>query len=60
MKVDVKAALETRESKAGNKYQVLVIKIDEDIEKLVFLEPAEIKLLKLAHEANRSLDPFDM
>lgn len=51
MKVDVKATLETRTSKAGNEYQVLVIKIDDDIEKLVFLEPAEIKLLKLAQNS---------
>ena len=60
MKVDVRAALETRVSKTGNEYQVLVIKIDEDIEKLVFLEPAEIKLLKLAQEKNSSSNPFDM
>lgn len=55
MKVDVKATLETRTSKAGNEYQVLVIKIDDEIEKLVFLEPAEIKLLKLAQ---KTTNPF--
>ena len=60
MKVDVKAALETRTSKSGNEYQVLVIKIDEDVEKLVFLEAAEVKLLKLAQEKNISSNPFDM
>ena len=55
MKVDVKATLETRTSKKGNEYQVLVIKIDDEIEKLVFLEAAEIKLLKLAQ---KSASPF--
>ena len=55
MKVDVKASLETRTSKKGQDYEVLVIKIDDDIEKLVFLEAAEIKLLKMA---NNSKNPF--
>lgn len=50
MNVDVKATLETRKSKKGNDYEVLVVKIDNDIEKLVFLEAAEIKLLKLAQK----------
>ena len=50
MNVDVKATLETRISKKGNEFEVLVIKIDNDIEKLVFLEAAEIKLLKLAQK----------
>lgn len=58
MKVDVKATLETRTSKKGNDYQVLVIKIDDDIEKLVFLEPAEIKLLKLSQKDNNKKMPF--
>ena len=62
MIVDVKATLETRTSKAGNEYQVLVIKIDEDVEKHVFLEAAEIKLLKMAQKSkenqNNNYDPF--
>lgn len=57
MKVDVKASLETRTSKSGNEYEVLVIHIDEDIEKLVFLEAAEVKLLKMANE-KKSANPF--
>lgn len=43
-----KATLETRTSKAGREYQVLVIKLTDKLEKLIFLEPAEIELLKLS------------
>ena len=57
MKVDVKASLETRTSKKGNDYEVLVIKIDDEIEKLVFLEAAEIKLLKMSNE-KKNTNPF--
>lgn len=42
-----KATLETRTSKKGTEYEVLVIKITDKIEKLVFLDPAELELLKL-------------
>ena len=47
--MDVKATLETRQSKKGNDYQVLVIKLTDSYEKLVFLEQSEIELLKLAN-----------
>lgn len=51
------ATLETRKSKSGNDYQVLVIKITDKIEKLVFLTPAELELLKLSSNSKSSL-PF--
>ena len=51
------ATLETRKSKSGNDYQVLVIKITDKIEKLVFLTPAELELLKLTSNSKSSL-PF--
>lgn len=45
--MEVKATLETRKSsKSGKDYEVIVIKISDQIEKLVFLEPAELELLK--------------
>lgn len=44
---NIKCSLETRTSKKGNDYQVLVIKLTDNYEKLVFLENAEIELLKL-------------
>ena len=42
----VTATLETRTSKKGNNYTVLVIKLTPSYEKLVFLDRAEIELLK--------------
>lgn len=44
--IDIKATLETRTSQKGNEYQVLVIKLTDSYEKLVFLDKAEIELLK--------------
>ena len=44
--MDVKATLETRQSKAGNTYDVIVIKLTDSYEKLVFLDKAELELLK--------------
>ena len=43
---DIKCSLETRVSKKGNSYICLVIKLTDKLEKLVFLEQAEIELLK--------------
>ena len=45
--MEVKATLEDRESKSGKPYQVIVIKLTDTYEKLVFLEKSEIELLKL-------------
>lgn len=50
--MDVKATLETRQSKSGNPYEVIVIKLSENSEKLVFLQPAERELLKLYNKKN--------
>ena len=50
---EFKATLETRTSKKGNEYEVLVIKLTDRLEKLVFLEQAEIELLKLSSEDNK-------
>ena len=51
-KKEFKATLETRTSKKGSEYEVLVIKITDKIEKLVFLEPAELELLKMSNSNN--------
>lgn len=45
--MDIRCVLQEKESKAGNKYLCLFI---PDLEKTVFLEPAEIKLLKLIYK----------
>lgn len=55
-KKEFKATLETRTSKKGSQYEVLVIKITDNTEKLVFLEPAELELLKLSN--SKSNMPF--
>lgn len=54
---EFKATLETRTSKKGLDYEVLVIKITDKIEKLVFLTPAELELLRLSSNSKSSL-PF--
>lgn len=43
---NVTAVLENRISKQGKTYSVLVIKLTPTYEKLVFLDKAEIELLK--------------
>ena len=45
--MDIRCVLQEKESKAGNKYICLYI---PDIEKTVFLEPAEIKLLNYIYK----------
>lgn len=50
---EFKATLETRTSKKGSQYEVLVIKLTDKLEKLVFLEQAELELLKLSSEDNK-------
>jgi len=49
---DVKCTLETRESKKGTTYQVLVIRLTDTYEKLVFLDNAELELLKVFNSNN--------
>ena len=56
------ARLEERESKKGTKYQVLIIKLSDRVEKLVFLTDAELELLKLQKTTSNnyeSLSPTD-
>lgn len=47
--METKAILEERTSKKGKKYYVLVIKITDTYDKLVFLDKAEIELLRLSN-----------
>lgn len=48
--MNVECRLETRTSKENKEYQVLVVKLTPTYEKLVFLDKAEIELLKVAKE----------
>lgn len=50
--MDIKVTLESRTSKKGNTYEVLVLKLSDTCEKLVFLEPAELELLKMKNKSN--------
>lgn len=45
--IKLNATLEERESKNGNKYSVIVVKLTDNYEKLVFLEKAEEELIKI-------------
>lgn len=48
MNSGIACKLEERTSKAGNPYKCLVIKLTPNYEKIVFLTPAELELLKVA------------
>lgn len=56
--MDIKASLESRTSKKGTQYEVLVLKLSDSCEKLVFLNPAELELLKLSQKKTSS--PFGL
>lgn len=46
--IEVRATLETRVSKkSGKPYQCLVIKLTDTYEKIVFLDNAEVELIKI-------------
>lgn len=45
--MDLIATLETRTSKKGTEFEVVVIKLSDNAEKLVFLTSAELELLRL-------------
>lgn len=57
--MDVKCRLETRTSKEGRPYEVLVIQLTSTYEKLVFLDSAEKELLKLSNNTEPFVDPFN-
>lgn len=45
--MEVKATLEEKISKNGNKYSAIIIHLTDTCTKIVFLDPAEIELLKM-------------
>lgn len=48
------ATLETRTKRDGSgEYKVIVIKLSEKSEKLVFLTPSELELLELTYSNNK-------
>lgn len=50
--MEVKGHLVEKTSKDGKKYQVLVIKLTDTYEKIVFLDKAEIELIKMFNTKN--------
>lgn len=52
--------LETRLSKSGKEYQVVVIKLTDKSEKLVFLSPAELELLRVYNQKNVNNEFFEL
>lgn len=57
--MEVKATLEERTSKSGNPYKVVVIKLTDNYEKLVFLDKSELELLALTNNSNKMPDIND-
>ena len=57
--MDIKCTLETRKSKAGNDYDVLVVKLTDTYDKLVFLEKSEIELLKMSKNQEPNFPDFN-
>ena len=54
--MNIKCTLETRDKKDGSgKYKVVVIKLSEKSEKLVFLSPAELELIELYNSSSKAL-----
>lgn len=47
------ATLEQKKSAKGNEYTCIVIKIGDTYEKTVFLDKAEIELIKILQNANK-------
>lgn len=48
--IEVRATLETRVSKkSGKTYQCIVIKLTDTYEKIVFLDNAEVELIKMSY-----------
>lgn len=57
--MEVKATLQDRVSeKSGKPYKVVVIKLTDTYEKLVFLDKAEMELLQLANP--KEISPYAM
>lgn len=61
--MELKCSLTTRLNKEGKPYEVIVIKLTDNYEKLVFLESAEKELVKLAYDKKdeeKPVNPFNI
>ena len=58
--MDLKCSLTTKLKKDGTPYEVIVIKLTDTYEKLVFLEQAEKELIKLAYKQESTIvNPYE-
>lgn len=53
--MNIPAKLEERVSKNGNPYICIVVKITDKVEKLVFLNEAELELIRLTYGNNSKI-----
>ncbi len=51
MKFNLVGTIEERVNKEGKAYKCMVVKISDNIEKLVFFNPAELELLRLHQQS---------
>lgn len=52
--MEFKATLEERTSKkTGNTYKCVVVKLTDKLEKVIFLDDAEVELLELKYSRNK-------
>lgn len=48
----LEAVLEERVSKKGNKYKCIVVRITDNVEKIIFLNPVDVELINLKYGKN--------
>lgn len=47
--INLKATLEEKVSKKGDKYYVIAVQLTDNLTKNVFLEPAEVEVLRMTY-----------
>lgn len=58
-KMELKATLEQKISKSGNPYECVVIQLTDDYKKIVFLDQAELALIKSTSNVEKTTNPFE-
>lgn len=53
--MNINAKLEERTSKDGRPYFCIVVKITDNVEKIVFLDKAEIELIRLTYGTSQKV-----
>lgn len=53
--MELQSRLEQRVSKDGKPYFCVVIKLTDELDKIVFLEPAELQCVKLTYSKRKSI-----